>query len=86
MATSALRENAMYNAIDFICQYTMEGKIIPLRIRLRDEDGELQEYTIKGYRDTSEFSNTSFECKIIVRDCVKIVNIFSADGKVWRIK
>lgn len=39
----------MDNRIDLICQHTMDGKIIPMRMRLRDEDGELQEYTIKGY-------------------------------------
>ena len=41
--------------IDLICQHTMEGKIIPLKLRFQDEDGELQEYSVKGYRDTSEF-------------------------------
>ena len=76
----------MGKKIDFICQHTMEGKIIPLRIRLRDEDGELQEYTIKGYRETSEFGCTSFECKIIVNGYMKLVNIFSSDCKVWVLK
>ena len=64
--------------IDLICQHTMEGKIIPLKLRFQDEDGELQEYSVKGYRDTSEFGITSFECKIIVRDTMKFVRIFSS--------
>ena len=76
----------MDNRIDLICQHTMEGKIIPMRMRLCDEDGELQEYTIKGYRETSEFGLISFDCKIIVRDTERIVRIFSSDCKVWRIK
>jgi len=76
----------MDDRIDFICQHTMEGNIIPLRIRLRDEDGELKEYTIKGYRDVSEYSLTCFECKIVVRDTMKLVNIFSSDCKTWRRK
>lgn len=76
----------MYNRIDLICQHTMVGNIIPIRMRLRDEDGELQEYTIKGYRDTSEFGLTSFECKIVVRDTMMLVNTFSSDCKVWRRK
>lgn len=76
----------MNTKIDFICQHTMDGKIIPLRIRLRDEDGELQEYTIKGYRETSEFRNIRFECKIMVNGYMKLVNIFSSDGRVWELK
>ena len=69
----------MDNKIDFICQHTMDGTVIPLRIRLRDEDGELQEYTIKGYRDKSSGRMTSFECQILVRDALRVVNIFSSD-------
>lgn len=76
----------MDNRIDLICQHTMEGKIIPMRMRLRDEEGELQEYTIKGYRDTSEVGLTSFECKIVVHDTMRLINIFSSDCKVWRRK
>ena len=68
----------MDKRIDLICQHTMEGKIIPLKLRFQDEDGELQEYSVKGYRDTSEFGITSFECKIIVRDTMKFVRIFSS--------
>lgn len=76
----------MDNRIDLICQHTMERNIIPIRMRLRDEDGELQEYTIKGYRDTSEFGLASFECEIVVRDTMMLVNIFSSDCKVLRRK
>lgn len=76
----------MDTKIDFICQHTMDGKIIPLRIRLRDEDGELQEYTIKGYRETSAFRNISFECQIIVNGYKKLVSIFSSDGRIWQLK
>ena len=76
----------MEKSIDLICQHTMEGVIIPLRIRLRDEDGELQEYTIKGYRDTSEFGLMSYECKIVVRDTMKIIHIFSSNGILWKLK
>lgn len=76
----------MDNRIDLICQHTVEGKIIPLRMRLRDEEGELQEYSVKGYRDRSEYGIVSFECKIVVHDMMKIVTIFSSDGKIWRVK
>ena len=36
------------NFIDVICQYTATGNIIPLRIRVRDTDGEYHCFTIKG--------------------------------------
>lgn len=75
----------MENKIDFICQHKMDGDTIPLRIRLRDEDGELQEYTVKGYRDTSQFGITSFECQILVRNELKVVSVRSSDMKVWNL-
>ncbi len=41
-------------AVDVICQHTVDGKMIPLKIRMKDEDGEYQTYSIKEYRDFSE--------------------------------
>lgn len=35
--------------IDVICQPSRDGKITPMKIRVIDEDGEYQEYKIKGY-------------------------------------
>lgn len=37
--------------IDVICQNCRDGSIIPLKLRITDEDGEIQTYQIKGYRD-----------------------------------
>lgn len=76
----------MDNRIDFICQHTMDGGIIPLKIRLRDEDNELQEYMVKGYRDTSEHSMKSFEIKIVVFDSMKIFKIYKGSDDIWRIQ
>ena len=39
--------------IDVICQHTRDGRLIPLRIRLVDEDGENHVYSVKEYRDYS---------------------------------
>lgn len=39
--------------IDVICQHCRSGKIIPLKIRLTDEDGQLQEYKIKRFKETT---------------------------------
>ncbi|MBO6215435.1 MAG: hypothetical protein J6N76_07855 [Lachnospiraceae bacterium] len=41
------------SVIDVICQHSYNGDIIPLRIRFHDNEGELQSYTIKSYRDLS---------------------------------
>ena len=35
--------------IDVIYQPSRDGKITPMKIRVIDEDGEYQEYKIKGY-------------------------------------
>ena len=35
--------------IDVICQPSRDGKITLMKIRVIDEDGEYQEYKIKGY-------------------------------------
>jgi ribosomal protein L36 len=73
-------------AIDLICQHTMSGEIVPLRIRLRDDDGELREYVIKGYRDVSNEGLISFECRIIIRDTMQLVTIFSSNCRTWRAR
>ena len=39
--------------VEVICQHTKESRIIPLRVRLEDEDGVLQTYNIKAYKDTT---------------------------------
>ena len=36
--------------IDVICQHSQDGSIVPLKIRVRDDDGEYQAYMIQGFR------------------------------------
>ena len=73
--------------LDVICQHSHDGTIIPLRIRLKDDEGEYQTYTIKQYKDMSYkgafqlpngfFVNTttlSFECRIVV---------FGVTRRIW---
>lgn len=36
-----------YTLADVICQHKIDGSIIPLKIRITDEDGEYQVYNIK---------------------------------------
>ena len=39
--------------IDVICQHNKDGEIIPMRLRLCDDDGEPHAFTIKSYKDLS---------------------------------
>lgn len=86
--------------IDVICQHTKEGGIIPMRIRLNDEDGMVQTYNIKSYKDTSSHGSYcmpngmwgstyiwTFECKILVMDVLRPIKLFyhAGDG-VWTIQ
>ena len=37
--------------IDMICQHNADGSIIPLKIRMEDDDGMMQEYKVRAYKD-----------------------------------
>lgn len=37
--------------IDMICQHKTDGSIVPLKIRMLDDDGAYQEYSVKAYKD-----------------------------------
>lgn len=39
--------------VDVICQHSVDGTIIPLRVRMTDEDGQRQMFNIKEYLDVS---------------------------------
>lgn len=89
----------LHNFIDVICQHTKEGDIIPLRIRLEDEDGIMQTFNIKGYKEltskgryvspygTIVHSHTwSFICKIQVLNSIKEVELFyNSNDNLWRL-
>lgn len=77
-------------AIDVICQFTRDGNIIPMKIRMPDDEGELQEYRIKEYREVeilagvSSGGDAAFECKIEVYRRVRIIKIlYSAYSRQW---
>lgn len=87
------------NFIDVICQHTADGNIIPLRIRLKDEDGIFQTFNIKGYKELSTpakyispygtivHSHTwTFLCKIQVLDTLKSIELFyNSNDNLWKI-
>lgn len=87
--------------IDVICQNCRDGAIIPLKLRLTDDDGEIQQYQIKGYRDitgrhsykmpngvtvTTEQELKVFECKIDNFGNQKIISIFyNPKTMIWSL-
>lgn len=85
--------------VDVICQHTRDFKIIPMRVRIQDEDGEFHVYNIKSYKDTSPIGAYklpngmvvskgiwSFDCKILVFNTLKNIRLFynPSDNK-WSI-
>lgn len=78
-------DNYMPEPIDLICQHCRDGSIIPIKMRIKDEDGELQEYKIQGYRLVDNKVMYCFECYILVRNLKKAVKIISTDGVLWRL-
>lgn len=89
---------ALNNEIDVICQHNKDGTIIPLKIRLQDEDMAYQTYTIKAYKELSTetirlpsevvvTANTlRYNCKIEVFGCEKRVILHYNKSQVkWYI-
>jgi len=75
---------------DVICLHAKDGKVTPLRIRISDEDGQYQAYSIKECRDLSHqgartmpdglivTNNTlNYECKINVFGREKTIRLYS---------
>ena len=94
-----MNTNFKENIVDVICQHTRDSKIIPIKIRIQDEDGEFHNYTIKSYKDRSPSSTYqmpngisvsrgtwTFDCKIAVFDTLKTITLFytPSDNK-WTI-
>ncbi len=78
--------------VDLICCHGKNGEVMPIRIRMQDEDGQYQAYAIKEYKDISHRGvrmmpdgvfvtekTLIFECKISVFGCEKQVHLYSND-------
>lgn len=86
-------------SIDVICQHTKDGDIIPMRIRVQDEDGVFQTFNIKGYTELSSpsqylspygtiaHSHTwTFLCKIQVLNSIRTLELFyNSNDNLWKI-
>ena len=85
---------------DVICQHKCDGKIIPLKFRITDGDGEYQTYRVKAYKDLTHYGESimpngvsmkpslmwKFECKIDVfnRERIIILSYSICDNK-WKV-
>lgn len=96
---SAIREN--YTLADVICQHKTDGTIIPLKIRIADENGEYQIFNIKSYKVLSDHKEHTlpngasatlsnhlwqFECKICVFNMIKRIYLFyNSYENLWKV-
>ncbi len=85
--------------VDVICQHSADGTVIPLRLRMKDEDGQYQTYTIKKYRDLSHRGTCSlpdhvyvtnntfvFECKITAFGKQQTIRLYyRPEDSLWRM-
>lgn len=85
--------------VDVICQHTKDGALIPMRLRMRDEEGVYQIYNIKEYKDVSHrgtrtlpdgvfiTNNTfAFECRILVFGVKKLIRLYyDPHSTVWHM-
>ena len=86
--------------VDVICQHKQDGTIIPIKIRLKDEDEVYHEFVVKSYRILShpgqyklpsQIMTTShrwsFECKILVLEReIRVKLLYNACEGQWRIR
>ncbi len=87
------------NRIDVICQFTRNAEIIPIKIRITDEDGVRQEYSIQAYKDTTPGQtnvqpngvkvspdNKIFLCKINTFNSSRQIKLFyNSHEHLWRL-
>ena len=83
--------------LDVICQISHDGTVIPIKIRTADDEGELQTYSIKEYRQINHdsqivkddeicitYKTLVFDCRLIVCERVQAVRIyFNTEGATW---
>ena len=81
-------------SLDVICQHKPDGSIVPLKLRLRDADGEYQAYMVKSYRccgltdeiKNPTYSRVMFECKINSFGRERIIKVsYSYTDGIWRL-
>ena len=92
-------QKELLKEVDVICSFMRNGKLIPMRIRMTDEDGQKQAFTIKDYRDLSGLGartmpdgvyvadNTLvYECRICVFDRLRLIRLYyNPSGMTWKM-
>ena len=90
---------AELKTVDVICQHSRDGTVCPMRVRVVDEDGEFQTYSIKNYRDVSHQGTRElpdgvyvtdrtlvYECHITVFGRQKMIRLYyEPSGTVWKM-
>lgn len=83
--------------VDVILQHNIDGTIIPIRLRFTSEEGERQEYTVKGYKDLSGQETRTmpdgvfvggndlvYQCKLLVNNQQRMIYLHrQPDGSSW---
>ncbi len=65
--------------IDMICQHNSDGSIIPLKIRMEDDDGMMQEYKVRAYKDL-RYKGSTFDMPDVSR--IHTSGIYPFDVKI----
>lgn len=86
-------------SVDVICQHRRDGSIIPIKLRIEDDNGEFQTYQIRAYKDLKTYGEYTmpnyvtaksaihrFECKVVVFNEEKRIFLYynTFDNK-WRV-
>ena len=85
--------------IDVICMHSRDREIVPIRIRVMDEEGLYQSFTIKEYRELSHQGTYTrpdgmyvtnetliYECKINIFGKTKLICLYYEPTRiVWKM-
>ncbi len=86
------------NKVDVICQHTRDGAIIPIKLRVVDEDGQYQTYLVRSYKDMTNYGEAdnhkvatainhmwTFDCIILVFGRERRIRlIYNSFENLWR--
>lgn len=86
------------DSVDVICMNSMDGSVVPLRIRVQDDEGIKNIYKIKSYKeltpDTLQLPNEvyvtpnilRFECKVEVFGTIQKIQLhYNKSQTTWSV-
>ena len=65
-----MRDAYSNTTIDMICEHKKDGTMIPIKFRMTDDDGLLQEYKVRSYRDLSHKGPFEMPNGVIATSCM----------------